>query len=540
MTIMDRPTRMPGPTKAGRKYAFAHGGYLLTVGVAFYLMNAFTPLFSDDWHYNFIYGTNEQIRTFTDVLRSQYIHYFNANGRFVPHFFVQIFDGILGKEVFDIVNTGVFIAFIYLLSIMVKKEYHSLLIPSSLAAWLIFFLMPGFGYCFLWMSGACNYLWTATLLLLFCLMMEKEYKKAYTYPLLFIFGIICGWTHEAISVSLGAGFLVGYMVHKKKPRPSEAMLLSGLFVGILFLVLSPGSIHRAMGEGKQTFDIVSTLRNMGAAILTMGNIRILPLLAVSLIVAFALDKKWTKTFYRQHIVEITAIAISFVFVLWTQHDSSQSRFGFEFFSLLLLMKVLARVHWRKAVILAANAMLLCCTVYALSLAYKNHEDYKKCIDQITHSDSKVILTNNVRTDAFFKRFVIHFNVPETSSRYSPYNNFIDRHFRKDSLCFLPEEFYKTAVSGHDTLSSFHIEGGKDFYAKEIGQEEVKGVVLKLKQTDFDSLPFYIRPFAHQLSKYTLTEIRTGNYSVVTIKDKNYIIVNRNPDFDQRLREIIIE
>lgn len=67
-----------------------------------YALNSFTPLYSDDWHYNFIYGTLNDIDSLGDIIKSQYVHYFEVNGRFVPHFFVQLFDGLLGKGLFDI------------------------------------------------------------------------------------------------------------------------------------------------------------------------------------------------------------------------------------------------------------------------------------------------------------------------------------------------------------------------------------------------------------------------------------------------------
>lgn len=79
--------------------------YILLIiisGIIFYLLNHFTPLYSDDWHYNFIYGTFENINNLSDIIKSQYIHYFKVNGRFIPHFIIQLFDGILGKELFNI------------------------------------------------------------------------------------------------------------------------------------------------------------------------------------------------------------------------------------------------------------------------------------------------------------------------------------------------------------------------------------------------------------------------------------------------------
>lgn len=98
--------------------------YILLIiisGIIFYILNHFTPLYSDDWHYNFIYGTFENINSLSDIIKSQYIHYFKVNGRFIPHFIVQLFDGILGKELFNIFNTIAFIFFLLLSTHFVKE-----------------------------------------------------------------------------------------------------------------------------------------------------------------------------------------------------------------------------------------------------------------------------------------------------------------------------------------------------------------------------------------------------------------------------------
>ena len=96
------------------KNSYLYWGYLLIIGIIFYLMNYFTPFYQDDFHYGFITGTSERIETIVDILKSQYTHYFTTNGRFIPHFFVQFFDGIASKQYFNLINSLVFITYIYI------------------------------------------------------------------------------------------------------------------------------------------------------------------------------------------------------------------------------------------------------------------------------------------------------------------------------------------------------------------------------------------------------------------------------------------
>ena len=143
------------------------GTFLTLIAAIIYVLNYFTPLASDDWNYVFIYGTNDKIHTLWDVIKSQYFHYFEMNGRITAHMITQTADGIFGKGVFNIANTLTFMAFLYLIGLNVAPDRK---VPTKIlltAFVLTFLLIPEFNMAFLWLSGSCNYLWSATLILLF-------------------------------------------------------------------------------------------------------------------------------------------------------------------------------------------------------------------------------------------------------------------------------------------------------------------------------------------------------------------------------------
>ena len=313
--------------------------FLIVIGGFVFLFNKWTPLFCDDWIYNFIYGTQTQIQSLSDVVYSQYIHYFKVNGRLFPHFFIQLFDGLLGKGIFNIVNTLFFVAFLVLLSYTLKDAFKSFFVSSVLALIFIFLLLPGFNNCFLWLSGSCNYLWVAVSL--FNILLNRSSFHPYLYPLLFIFGVICGWSNEALALGLGAGYFIYYVLHRDKLCVSRIILLLGFYFGLLFLVISPGSIHRAIGLGVERISVTETVHNMLSALFSMTNIRIFPCLLIALLVFAFIDRKEAVVFIRSNIVLVTSIIVTFIFILWTQHDSDQSRFGFELFSLILLLRLIS-------------------------------------------------------------------------------------------------------------------------------------------------------------------------------------------------------
>lgn len=147
---------------------------LTVVGAIFYLMNVYTPFYVDDWHYCSFLGTTPRISSVSDLFVSQFRHFFVHNSRMVPHLFIHFFDGLTGKPLFNAANAVMLVLFLHLLVITAtraKGQYYKTL---TLAAAFTMLLMPGFKLAFLWMCGACNYLWMGVLLLSFNILLQKD------------------------------------------------------------------------------------------------------------------------------------------------------------------------------------------------------------------------------------------------------------------------------------------------------------------------------------------------------------------------------
>ena len=90
---------------------------LLFIGIAFYILNNAVPFRNDDYMYQFVFLTtcdyslptpvdiHRPITNISELFSSQYNHYMIMNGRCPVHFLVQLFCGILGKDLFKIYNT---------------------------------------------------------------------------------------------------------------------------------------------------------------------------------------------------------------------------------------------------------------------------------------------------------------------------------------------------------------------------------------------------------------------------------------------------
>lgn len=504
--------------------------------IAFYLLMAFTPLYADDFNYNLIFGTHHQIVSITDILTSQYNHYFLMNGRFVPHFFVQLFDGILGKELFNIANTVVFLVFLMLLS---RFPNRNCLRRLTIVLALTLLLFPGFNNAFLWLSGACNYLWVAVLLLLYSQLMAREYISPYYYLLLFLFGVVCGWTNEALVVGFVAGTIVYYAFHRKKILLHRIFLFVGLIAGTLLLVLSPGSIHRFfMGkEGTTSFSDIT--HQLLSSLLAMDNLRLLPLLLVLLLIAMVF-KKISKNFFSDNLLWIVAIVVSFAFVLLTGHQADHSRFGIELFSLILILKMLDAITIQKILVVLCCLAIIVVFIPTIYYSYLNYQEYKLCVTQIQNNKSGIIETNEVKWPSFFDRLILQFKPSENNDFYFIQNFWIDRYFEKNHLLFLPHRFLDRVRNDKFAFVDFEVNTDLPFYAKRIKSDSVSEAVFHLSEPNKADVPFYIRPFADKMERYSAREVKTNNMSIINIPQGRFVLVMKNHMVANRVDSITVQ
>jgi len=221
------------------------------------ILNFLTPLIADDYNYKYIWGTNSRVSNIIDVFISQYNHYLTWGGRSVAHFIAQIFL-IFPKEIFNIFNSLCYTAIVYLIYYLAtnknKNPYLLLLIH-----FLIYFIVPYFGEDFLWLIGSCNYAWTLLIMLFFLSYYKKNSKNnsIINIILIFILGIIAGWTNENTAFGLSIIILLSLLEDKYRKIEIQKWKISG-FVGILFgfimMIAAPGNyVRQSIAEEKSSF-----------------------------------------------------------------------------------------------------------------------------------------------------------------------------------------------------------------------------------------------------------------------------------------------
>lgn len=233
---------------------------LCLMGMLMLLLNLLTPMICDDYRYAFSFATGERITGMGEIFPSLAAHGHVLNGRYAPHFFVQLF-AMLPEICFDVVNTAVFlllVAGVYRLGQSGGQAWDVLLLCGVFGA--LFLLPPVFGQNMLWMAGACNYLWPAAALVwlmkpFVALISCEEVRLRWPgVAAMAVGGFLFGNSSENLSAAglLLMGLCLLWRLYERKRTPLWMWLtIAAALAGWLLLMLAP--VDKPTGMGQEGF-----------------------------------------------------------------------------------------------------------------------------------------------------------------------------------------------------------------------------------------------------------------------------------------------
>lgn len=233
--------------------------------VMIYAYNLLTPYLSDDYAYLI---EVRKAASLWDLVKQQYGEYLSNSGRVIGQFNVRL--SLYGsKQIFNVVNSGMFLALLLLIYQNVRrKKKHDIFVLLLTLTFLWKFTVD-FGQTMLWICGSCNYLWGSVIILAFFTLYRHflEREKPATHQgilaiFLFVFGIAAGWCNENTS---GGGLLLVLMYslnfwwakrkeNRKGIYPFMIAGVAGMCLGILGMIAAPGVRKRSatMAEDQYT------------------------------------------------------------------------------------------------------------------------------------------------------------------------------------------------------------------------------------------------------------------------------------------------
>lgn len=521
---------------------------LLFIGIAMWVLNYLTPEMGDDLWYKFIFVSDEvdvtrPVGSFWDVLVSQYTHYYCVNGRSVVHVLAQLFTGVWGKSVFNFCNAIVFATFIYALTRLAARVSALNLLCVGIVA---FMLLPAFGTMDLWMTGSINYLWTSAAVCLFLLLFNslKNEPLQIKHCLLGLLCIFIGWMHEGYVVPLGASLGIYALIHWRTIyRRAIFPLIIGFAFGAALCMFAPGTLHRAStGYGISLWGVLMRI-NSGLAVCCQLKVFFALLCVAAGWVGFNRFKGRSlglKSFYMENLVVCNALFFSFGVVFLSGFTVVRSAAGTELFSLILLLRIVAKmkIRWAtlKIAICGCGAVLY---GFVLFWSLQNDKDNRSLLAEIKNGTTDIVVFEERKIPAYIADYIIKMN----RDYYSPYNNYIATLYHRDKISFMPRNIYEAIMSQSDEIKNIERQRDFTFYVIPLDVDDTENLhpVYILNPTDFTTLPFWLRPFAYKLDRYAATEIPIGErfFNIAEIDGGKYLFISRNKMIDNRVNDIVL-
>lgn len=217
---------------------------MLIVALIVFYFCAVNMWIDDDLTYQYhCYGANfgiwVPIKTIGDVFESQYWHYIFVNGRYVAHWIVQLFEGVLGQTAFAIANGIIYILLIRVLMLWCKvamSNWRGVLTISCLVLTCMSVRMqPAFQM----------YIWMYLLVLVFLrIFFYYRTRKWWMLVLLCLFSVICGNAHESINPSIVVGLGVYIAFHIRKTTWQQWLMFTFFCIGLGTVVFSSSTQTR--------------------------------------------------------------------------------------------------------------------------------------------------------------------------------------------------------------------------------------------------------------------------------------------------------
>ncbi len=205
------------------------------------------PVMMDDEWYSTVLFADRPLTSFRDIVQAQIWHYHNWGGRTVAHTIAQLILLYLKEPVADLLN--VFMIFLLAWLIDTAAGERSLAF-MTLTVGFLHGLNANWKMSMYWQTGACNYLYTTVIILVFLWLYlrqacEKEQKDI---PGLCIYapvlGLLSGWTNENMGPAVWIlTVLVMFLLRHRKRQVRIWMPLGSFFclLGSILMIAAPGN-----------------------------------------------------------------------------------------------------------------------------------------------------------------------------------------------------------------------------------------------------------------------------------------------------------
>jgi len=520
---------------------------LALIAIGFYIVSRFTALHGDDFNY-YLINSPEELRNISPFWNyfSIYTDNFAGVGRFIPHLIVAFFTEITGKAIFNIFSTIGFIVLCYIIAGFANADKKLRIYLTIIAASVTWLAIPGFFEAYLWMAGACNYLFVAIIVLLFyrALQSDTQHKaKWWSVPLWFVFGFITGWTNEGFIVGLSVATGIYYIfLHPGLLNRRRISMLSGLWLGTICLCLTPFNLNRFLAghsAHRSLFEIISQLLN---SILALNNIYISFILIAIVVIIYFVNKsnrRKIKAFIRNNQILIIAWCISLAFILLTGYENGNSRTPAEIYALTLLISFIPYCFTDKTILKTA-VISGCLTIVSflaiIPICIKNYNAHEDMRHQI-QAGKTLVAADNIKSNQFLSRYyypilLTMYRAPIPQAQYPVryYGGVPGTIILSTSIVNMLQSWTPdTKFMLDDDIGSLWI--------KNTGKPTPDKVRLHIRPLAADEMNIFERAIAPYFGRYSMTESETDDFVSAEILGEQWIVLRNYPYISDRITDI---
>lgn len=315
--------------------------YLVLIVVSLLIMYlcAFCPWLGDDIRYMFSFATGDPIREFKDIILSQNEHYFSVNGRYVAHVLVQVFCGLSNHTVFAICNGLVFVAFALMTLSLAGIKRHNVIL-SVLGIFLCHLgfqtrMVPSCQIGYVWM-------FTLVMIVMWFYLHKPNIDKRWWW-ILIPFCSIAGCGQEAINLGVCVAMLIYAWQHRKSMTATQWAVLFAFGFGTLILVASPGSHQRV----SVVHGLAKSSQLVHNVVLFVGYVCVTFVLAFVLMAGVISKRLNFRQCYKDNAFYWHVLVVCFSMNVFISLFCNRQLFGMEFAALIITLKVLHSIEYRK-------------------------------------------------------------------------------------------------------------------------------------------------------------------------------------------------
>lgn len=516
--------------------------YIISSSILYYILCCLSPItLCDDIIYKFVWPIDNEsyvkpISNIKDLFVSQYIHYQVLNGRSIVHLILQLFDGILGKKLCNIISSIIFGYLIYMLSCNITQNKNSLFSCSLITATL-FILIPGFHNEFLLFVGVFNYLWVSAATALFVVLINKHGEKSINVKrfCLSIFAFFVGWLHEGISVPISLTLIVYCTLHRKTIIKTTFFYCTIFYVlGTCMCLMAPGTMNRI---GQYGGILQSLAEKVFLGSVNLLHLRISYLMLIISLVTFQKKKEVWKKHFEQYKYFYLTWFFTFIPIFGSGSTETRVIFYTEFIAMMISANLIIQIfqyHYRKNITICLNLLMLCLYGIVFHYSYKNHQNALFIEQQLSNPKISIVEVPQIRpADNYFLSEVFD-NYVREPVKFGPFENaqgFVQDNthikcmkilYNKPQLYFLPQDILNKIKGNQIKCNELVFNKKQEMMVTQIQQScTPQNIKLLLNKENINSLPFYRRKLAYKNDSYKVDKYY---YDTLLYHKRKYLLV----------------